>query len=1253
MIRGAILVGLLTALLDPVGAATLAEKQSLPFEQVRAQLAQPPQHYAPFVFWFWDEPLDQPKLTAMATRLAAQGFNPGYAHPRTTAPGVGRQRPLPPEQWLSPDWFDCFRSALGAAEAAGAQLGFCDEYMWPSFQAAGRVVAQHPELRATSLDWTTHDLAEGQAVEVPACAFAVAARLLDPPAAVEPGPVPLGAWIWTPTGQAQRHEAWFRGTWDLPATGDAPAELRITCDNRWAVWVNGRELGQGDDWSAPQTFDVAAALRPGRNVVAVRGGGDGGLDALTVGLRVRRRGQADLLLGTSGRWRVSDHEAPGWQTPEFDDTAWALARVVSTDPGASPWQLTTRGPHQPARIEGRSSRLVSGGEPTTWTSPAGAWRVYVFHVKQLGGPNYLDQRLPAVFQQIALEPYAAALGEKLGRSVPGVFVDNEGQWGTRLAWSPTLAQRFEQDAGQDLRLALPLLLDVDGAGREAAVRWRWFEAVSSVYAETMGSTSRWLEQRGAYCIENLWEESLPWQAQYVGDFFKLSRAYTMPGNDCLGRKALEPHDFAEAASVAEFEDRRMMSEILGAGGWGPFTPSFMKQAVNAVVAFGVSHIVPHGVFTNRDLEGNVWTPDWYDGNPAFPWYRCWTDFARRACWVASQGRLVPQVLLVNPMDSVWARAPVAVFDPATPGDLFQTDGWWGQRVAQINAVYSRAIDDLTAAGVPFLVADRHYLSQMRCQDGALRRGDLRFETVVLPPLDLLPTATAAKLVEFAEAGGEVLTLGELPRGSAEVGWDDPALLALSARLRRAPRCRAVDQVRDLRGPLQFLAGEFPLLRRRLRIGGREVWWLANQTGLAQAAEVRIAGAHGRAEIWDCETGAIRGLPSVDSAAGSRLHLTFEPDEAYWLAFDPPAAPLPAAAPAPAAAVLRELPGPWQISLPDDAQPVLQFPVSLPPALRAGVTRPLGPWEEWLPPQFSGVLDYVLSFDLPTAPPGDAWLDLGVVLYAAAAELNGTSLGQRLWGPHRFATGPALRRGRNALRIRVANLINNSYGDPRSGGLLGPVCLTVGRPGPDVAPAGGTPVALANATADHSQPDYEVAGLLDDDPRSGWGAWDPALREPVAQTAVVETVESVGLPGRPTTLVFVIEQAYRPPDGLSLGRFRLAATTAPRETFADGRPNGGALGDQWQVLRPTVCHSQRGTPLLVQADGSVLAAFGPAGPDVYSIVCETALGGITGFRLEALEDDRLPTGPQRRTAGGPGRSAGEGNFTVTALRVSQR
>ncbi len=887
----------------PPAPSNRGMKRSVPFETLRADFKNPDMIYAPFIFWFWDEPLDSAKMAEMARVMISQRFNPGYAHARRSMVGTPD---LPDAEWLGDKWFEAFGAALAEAEKGRGYLGYCDEYWWPSFRANGRIVAAHPELKAQSLNWQAIDVPGGADVLVPASFFAVAAEREAP----------------------------------LPS-----------------------------------------------------------------------------------------------------------AAIVKSDMAK----------HVPAVIRSRTLRVIGSGQPFPWKAPAGAaWRVYAFNLYHHAGAdgshvNYIDSRLAPTFIKAALEPYAERLGGKLGKSIPGDFIDNEGDYGWGLAWSDTLDTRYKERFGRDIRLWLPLSVDRDAEGTFARARWEWFDLVSDIYAETFRAVTDWHEKRGMSTTAHFWEEGLQPQVSAVGDHLKLLRALTMAGQDCLGRKPLRVHDFKEIESVAEFENSRAATELMGAGSfegtpWGTFNPSFLKQAVNAVTAWGMSHIIPHGVFTTRKLTGNPWPPDWYSESPMFPYLHLWTDFARRASYINSMGHAAPDVLLWNPIESAWVQADAEILDV----EMWKFSGTnpGGQRINEIDRVYAKAIDDLTAARVEFLVGDRHYLKQMEVSQGRLVRGELSFRTLVLPAVDIMPLEAARKIVDFARAGGRVYALAGLPTASAEKGMGDPDMERLMGELRTQTAYAAVDEgglaaligrnAAGLESPVRFVAGAFPLLQHRRRIDGRDFYWLANNSGEWQSPEVAVAGARGAASIWDCETGDIRPVASEESRDGSRLSLVFKPYEAFWLVFDPKGKAAPGTSERrPEIEVIATVDGPWLVRYDAKIQPVMEFPMTPPAGFVAGVEKRLEDWKAWGLAKFSGLLDYSKTISLKN-PAGNIQLDLGKVCHAAEVWVNGKACGARLWGPHVFDVGEALRPGVNEIRVRIANLINNSYGETAESGLFGPV-----------------------------------------------------------------------------------------------------------------------------------------------------------------------------------------------------------------------
>jgi len=156
-----------------------------------------------------------------------------------------------------------------------------------------------------------------------------------------------GHWIWTPDepvefgfeasgeGRKARRErtVLFRRTVDL---ADAPrrAPARMTADSRYALYVNGVELSRGPVRSQPRRMmydmvDLAPALRPGRNVIAVvvknygRGNSFYMPAAPNTGLGKTGAFVFEADLGAAG-WLTSDESwcsllCPAWDFQGLDD----------------------------------------------------------------------------------------------------------------------------------------------------------------------------------------------------------------------------------------------------------------------------------------------------------------------------------------------------------------------------------------------------------------------------------------------------------------------------------------------------------------------------------------------------------------------------------------------------------------------------------------------------------------------------------------------------------------------------------------------------------------------------------------------------------------------------------------------------------------------------------------------------------------------------------------------------------------------
>ena len=212
--------------------------------------------------------------------------------------------------------------------------------------------------------------------------------------------------------------------------------------------------------------------------------------------------------------------------------------------------------------------------------------------------------------------------------------------------------------------------------------------------------------------------------------------------------------------------------------------------------------------------------------------------------------------------------------------------------------------------------------------------------------------------------------------------------------------------------------------------------------------------------------------------------------------------------------------------------------------------------------------------------------------------------------------------------------------------------------PSAAKAASVP--LQNATATYSQISFPVAlesygvsyaidGVIDN--RTGWAIARPDNTNPFGvtgpETAAFETVNDLDF-SQGTVLTFTFFQnhsvsLFEPNPRHNLGKFRLSVTTDPRDAFADGLESGGDVTANWIVLDPISFSSLVDTTLTELADHSILASGPNPDTDTYTVVTQTSLTGITGFRLETLEDSSLPQG-------GPGRREENGNFVLSEFQV---
>ena len=184
-------------------------------------------------------------------------------------------------------------------------------------------------------------------------------------------------WSWPDPGSNSTRDmamgcAYFRGDLTLPQPASiVTADVFLTADNLFALYVNGKYVGQSDadpnKWRETKRFDVAGLLVPGRNVVAIEAANTApGPAGLLVYGAVQLADGQQVVLTSGDQWKCNEKPPKNWEQVALDDSKWQKAYLVAPY-GSAPWGKFARKlealPAEKAKLgEGPSlaKRLVAG-----------------------------------------------------------------------------------------------------------------------------------------------------------------------------------------------------------------------------------------------------------------------------------------------------------------------------------------------------------------------------------------------------------------------------------------------------------------------------------------------------------------------------------------------------------------------------------------------------------------------------------------------------------------------------------------------------------------------------------------------------------------------------------------------------------------------------------------------------------------------------------------------------------------------------
>ncbi len=155
----------------------------------------------------------------------------------------------------------------------------------------------------------------------------------------------MGSWIWG-AKTMDRQTCRFWKSFEIPEGAKVTrARLRITGDNEYTLFLDGRELGRDAEWRHLYEYDITALLSPGRHILAVEDYNSFKEAGMILGLQVGLADGRKISVKSDPSWVVGCDDVPGWenvsdwQKMSEPPPSWPPATIIAAC-GSGPWAVS-------------------------------------------------------------------------------------------------------------------------------------------------------------------------------------------------------------------------------------------------------------------------------------------------------------------------------------------------------------------------------------------------------------------------------------------------------------------------------------------------------------------------------------------------------------------------------------------------------------------------------------------------------------------------------------------------------------------------------------------------------------------------------------------------------------------------------------------------------------------------------------------------------------------------------------------------
>lgn len=359
----------------------------------------------------------------------------------------------------------------------------------------------------------------------------------------------------------------------------------------------------------------------------------------------------------------------------------------------------------------------------------------------------LDGKVTDEFIKSTHEKYKAELGEDF-KNMAGFFTDEPQVSRNGIPWSFTFEEEYRRAYGDEL---LPKLYDLfENTETGNVTRFRFWKLVTYLFSENfMGKIYKWCEDNGVMLTGHMvLEEGHKHALESNGAIMPNYEYMHIPGVDKLNQHPNRYLMPAQITSVcAQLGKKQILTESFACCGWD-VTFEELKHVYEWQMVKGINLLCQHlAGYSLEGLRKRDYPAGHFYQNPWWKDYNDFNDFASRMGMLLTEGKIKCDVLVLHTMADAWVN-------------------WYGDRNERLEKIQRNLFDIMTTLDknqILFHLGDDKLIKKYgKVEGNKLSVGEMTYSTVIVPSSTCIDGNTLALITEFANNGGNVIFIDEVP-----------------------------------------------------------------------------------------------------------------------------------------------------------------------------------------------------------------------------------------------------------------------------------------------------------------------------------------------------------------------------------------------------------------------------------------------------------------------------------------------------------